>query len=450
MKNTFKIQFYKGDFEAPDGEPIIVENQVGGFLEEHALERFKLFTTFTNEFLGSDSAKAPNANASDLVLMDSAYGVSVDGNVCNLFKVGPSMSTIPTTISESNSRITGYCRNLNTSTAGTKGGTWSSALSGPVTGRGSKYVWEWGLTQGNGTIAALGLFASNYGLLASPTQVPTYYNANLPSGGGLYMGYKTVSGVKRLYFRDASTSTNNILIINGTTFETIGNQSLAFGSEFYYGYSRFAGGYYTTMTGNISSTLLTLKKAAEGGSFGSAFTVPWTRPVGWSSQLMNAVFCDEDYMYFYVSDGSTKSVIIRYNPVDDSTTTTDVSSIFTGAANTTDFLTLCPFTGKLFFYNTFFGTNAIFECAGLSDIANVVPVAFTAGSGTAATLQAIFQMNGQLMINFSNNGTDTANVYFYRKLWSQPRGNFYTYAELPIPITKTGANSLRIEYTLGR
>jgi len=42
----------------------------------------------------------------------------------------------------------------------------------------------------------------------------------------------------------------------------------------------------------------------------------------------------------------------------------------------------------------------------------------------------------------------TANSTYLGAFFEMTRGNFYTYAELPVPITKTNTQSLRVSYTL--
>lgn len=452
--NTFKVTL-KDETTGKIVHEEVVCNQVGTWKKQNVKNAYHYgIQNYAYSTPSTGGRFWQNALSGDyliLSLLNDTYGVSVDGAVANVWKVDPSANDTSYPYDETGTKVTAYCRALRTTTEGTKGGTYLSSLSGYLPKRQVKFVFEWGTTQGNGTIKSLGFFPSGvyfdtaaYGSAISHVELPELSNT---PGYFRYVGFKDISGPdKTIYFTSTNGSTNNIARYTASTWANVDVRSLS-------NVGVLNGPVYTqsndsiyavTTSGVITSGNISLMKTTDSAlSYGAPFTVTWTPFAGWSNVNIYNMFSDDTYIYLWVyQSGGSKSGVIKIDPLTDTVVSqTDWTSVFP----TTSFgggVSICPFTGKCFVP---YGTSAgIFESVSISDLTDAIQVVhdLSGSLGSNYTTSVMEQVTGELLLHPYIN-----NVY-NQKLLHVPRGNFITYADLAGPITKTNTQSLRVEYTL--
>lgn len=361
---------------------------------------------------------------------------------------------------------TAFCFLNAITTSGTQGGVYLPQLSSFQRNRGYTWTYEWGTTQGNGLISSLGFYENgavpisigNGGGMCQVAQVPEMYNGNI---NWSYAGFKTSGAQKQLHFVSRQTNSNNVVVLNHDDFSlvtqsTITNPSGGWSSNQHdILYTPVGGGQYYQII-SVSSTSITFKKCNESPSmtFGSNVTksipvVPGWYPANGTSvvQFQNWT-ADESFIYALVFDNNNyQSGVLKFDPATDTVVSiTKNPAGFGGVGGIFDsqLWNICPVTGKLISANGPY----IIECTSITQPATLNYIARWDNGVYLGDTRSF-------MMHQTTSPTDrlvgyyqTPNGTYLGAFFEFTRGNFYTYAELPVPITKTNTQSLRVSYTL--
>ena len=361
--------------------------------------------------------------------------------------------------------LTAYNYQNAITTAGTQGGIYLPQLSGFQQNRAYTWSYEWGTTQGNGVISCVS-FNDNasvpelqYGgaaiQVAKVSQMST-----LPYW--TYAGYKTSGAQKQLHFVNRQTNTNNVVIVNHDDFSlvsqaTITNPALGLGYASHdIIYTPANGGWYYVFT-TFSGHNFSFRKVVESPSM----TFPGTNTVtanmsvpGWENSgywnIAN-ITSDETYIYMLIySWQNYQSAILTFDP----STDTIVSIVKNpagfggvgGIGDNSGLFNICPVTGKLM---TRSGNAYIIEWTSITQPTTQLYISWWQNN-QLGSFYPTFLMHQTTSPTDRLVGCDAENssASNYGNFWELTRGNFYTYAELPVPITKTNTQSLRVSYTL--
>jgi hypothetical protein len=439
------------------------------------------------------TAKSINTGVA-LSLLNDTYGVSSDGFYCNVWNFGNMPSYYVTNggqplpyESDNNNRNTnliGQNLNLGVSQTYLKDGVHLPGVSN-FTSRAITYAWEWGTTQGNGTIKSLATFCNvALGIADDANLSPILSNLLSPLVNLTYtrfIGYKTVGADKLFYYRTYQASpTNNIVVVNETTGASVTTKSLPIpaSKDETLNQTSYAVGTLQTVFCNsnfytftaLTNSQITYKKADETVlTYGNAINVAFTQ-LGTGTVSITRVTADEQYLYFLAKD-TTKLYIIKVD-----TTTDTVSSIIDLGAYafrifnaTNPLFNKCPFTGKLFtspnYLTNTAGVDYIYEIPdSLTPAATIKPIAGNYWGISSYHLNMLtdmyFEKNNRHYARWGTSNSAKANIPTITGTTALVytssaaiyeiinRGNFITYAELPTPITKTNSQVLRIQYTL--
>ena len=400
-------------------------------------------------------------NTTTLALFDDDYGLSADSAYLKAFQFDSVNGRLPVYVNQdSNPRVTGYCYQNATVPAGTHGGGYLGVASGLGNYRKRTMTYEWGTTQGNGTIKAVGYVpsdmvsgSSDYGILVVG-KVPELADTSYYT----YAGFKTQGGDKHLYFVTRDKVLNNVVVIKASDRSVVAVKTLTNPSGLWsvsqkdIVYTPVGGGQlYGIVSLQPSSGGFTFRKAAESGSmtFGSDTAVTATLPGGWASATVQAVTSDDTYIYAYVTkNGDAASAILTFDPATDTIVGIVETPTGFGGSSTIDsqLFNICPNTGKLL---TIWNNYRIVEWSGITNPGSMVtigrwdPAAYNPYASYRTFLH--YETADRLVGCLANSTYGSAH---YGKFLEFNRGNYFTYAVLPVAITKSNTQSLRIEYTL--
>jgi len=434
----------------------------------HVYNVFPTYTTFSN-VLGTSTF---NTSSNVMVAGDSiTQGVNTTTIVQIIDANHIQVASISGWIGQNDPGQTGtsetaFCLLNAITTSGTQGGVYLPQLSGFQRNRAYTWTYEWGTTQGNGTISSLGFFENgavpiaigNGGGMCHVAAVPEMYNGN---SFWSYAGFKTSGAQKQLHFVSRTTNANNVVVVNHDDFSlvtqaTITNPTGLWGSNQHdILYTPVGGGQYYGIV-SVTSTSITLKKCNESGSmtFGSPFTVTVPAVPGWYPNNGTSVVnfynwtADETFIYALVYDNNNfQSGVLKYDPSTDtvvSITKNPAGFGGVGGLGDSNLFNICPVTGKLITLNGPYVIewNSITTPATNNYIARW-------DNGVYLSDPRDFMMHQTTtptdrLVGFYQTGNGT----YIGAFFEFTRGNFYTYAELPVPITKTNTQSLRVSYTL--
>lgn len=352
-------------------------------------------------------------------------------------------------------------------TSGTQGGVYLPQLSGYQRNRGYTWTYEWGTTQGNGDIWSLGFYegtgsvpvsVGNGGGFIQVASVPEM--ANLTSWS--YAGWKDNGARKQLHFVSRTGIANNVVVVNHDDFSLVSQSSLTNPTGLWSStqhdiiYTPVGGGQYYGIV-SVSSTSITFKKCSESGSMTFGGNVTKSLPVvpGWYPDSGSSTIqfynwtADQSFIYALVYDNNNfQSAILTFDP----STDTVVSIVknpagFGGVGGVGDqnLFNICPVTGKLMTLQS--GTyvmewNSITTPTTSNLIAQWVNGVYLSDTRTFLMHQTTSPTDRLV------GAYQTANGTYLGAFFEMTRGNFYTYAELSVPITKTNTQSLRVSYTL--
>jgi hypothetical protein len=357
---------------------------------------------------------------------------------------------------------TAYNYNNAISTTGTADGVYLPQSSGFTSNRGYTWTYEWGTTQGNGTLSSVAFQSGNNTPSFSQGQGAMQVAATpqfLSSNQWSYAGWKTVCASRQLYLVNRSTTTNNVVILNYTDFslvstETMTNPSVAgLGGQVHdIIYTPVGGGQFYAITSNTNHTF-TFRTAAESANmtFGSPTTTASYSVPGWQNSGSTNIYnwtADQTYIYALVyDDANYQTAILKFDP-----STNTVVSITknpsgqggVGGGNYVSYLfNICPVTGKLFK-----SASGFYVCEWPSITQpGLQRQVSTLIDGTPTYYYPTFMMEqntDRLVFTYY----DQTTASYYGAWFELTKGEFDTYAELPSVLTKTNTQSLVISYTL--
>lgn len=353
-------------------------------------------------------------------------------------------------------------------TSGTQGGIYLPQLSGFQRNRSYTWTYEWGTTQGNGDIWSLGFYdgtssvpvaVGNGGGFIQVAAVPEMYNLTNYS----YAGWKDNGAQKQLHFVSRTGISNNVVVINHDDFSLVSQASISnptggwSSTQHDILYTPVGGGqYYQIMS--VTSTSMTFRKCAESGSmtFGSNTTKALPVVPGWYPDSGSSTInfynwtADQSFIYALVYDNNNfQSAILTFDP----STDTVVSIVknpagFGGVGGVGDsaLFNICPVTGKLMTLQSnvyIMEWNSITNPTTSNLIGQWINGVYL-GSDTKGFLMHQTTSPTDRLVG----AYQTSNSTYLGAFFEMTRGNFYTYAELSVPITKTNTQSLRVSYTL--
>ncbi|MGH7974970.1 MAG: hypothetical protein ACREBR_05565 [bacterium] len=360
--------------------------------------------------------------------------------------------------------------NLNNaiSTSGTADGIYLPQSSGAQRNRGFKWTYEWGTTQGNGTLSSVA-FQHGNNTPSISGQGTGYIKVGVTPELNLnqfwqYAGWKTVGGARQLYFVNKAVSNNNVTIVNYSDFslvsqETITNPTVAaFGSVNHdIIYTPVGGGNFYAIVSTAAHTF-TYRKAAESGSmtFGApvttaTFSVPgW--PAGGTVNFENWT-ADQSFIYAMVYDNSnTQRAILKYDPSTD--TVVSITKLPAGLAGAGGgiyvryMFNICPVTGKLFLSQSGY---YVCEWPDITQPGQQRQVS-TLQDGNPTYYYPTFMMEQNtdrlVWTYYQFNGNNSFSISQYGAWYEMTKGEFVTYAELPSTLVKGNTQSLVVSYTL--
>ena len=352
--------------------------------------------------------------------------------------------------------LVGYCDHFSQSIAGDlRMGAYLPSLF-VNSGIGTKtYTWEWGTTQGNGTIKSMGFVPSTNNDFSTTVRNIQYAVTTPDLTNCTYIGYKTSGSDKILYFRKYGTGiiANNIIGIKETDMSLYETLSLAVSG----GFANqpvtspaspnlkdvvLCNGFTYTFTSNAQNNdnYLRFKKAPVAtGVYGSAQTAIFTIISPYTYNNISAITSDERYIY--VLYGYSTSGIYQMMTFD---TQTDTVVNVQGLAGTP--WANSQSAGSYTFCIDPFNPANIF-------IANSPGICYQVlKDNIAAGYKSVCSYSSQgTDIMYVKNGTPITHSYDYpNKFMAQYTRNpsVQTYAALSNPITKTSSQSLRIQYTI--
>jgi hypothetical protein len=355
-----------------------------------------------------------------------------------------------------------------TTTSGTQGGVYLPQLSGFQQDRGYTWSYEWGTTQGNGTISSLGFFENGAGpvtysngggfcQVASVSQMATSGNSNWT-----YAGYSTSGSQYQLRFVSRTTNANNVTIINHNDFSLVAQYTITNPTGTWSPnqhdilYTPVGGGKYYAII-SVGNTSFSYKTCAESSTmtFGSTLTASVPVVPGWypgsGSSVVNwySWTADETYIYALIYDNSNyQSAILTFDP----STNTVVSVVknpagFGGVGGIGDqyLFNVCPVTGKLMTrsYESYVTEWTSITQPATNNFIASWPTGVFVGDPTDFIMHQTTTPTDRLVGCYS-----TASSTYNGAFFEMTRGSFYTYAQLPTPITKLNTQSLLISYTL--
>jgi hypothetical protein len=361
--------------------------------------------------------------------------------------------------------LTAFCYQNAITTSGTQGGIYLPQLSGYNRNRSYTWTYEWGTTQGNGVISSIGYFENgavpitigNGGGMIQVAAVPEMYNA----GTWTYAGWKDNGARKQLHFVTRNTIANNVVVVNHDDFSLVSQANLTNPTGLWSTnshdiiYTPVGGGQYYGIV-SVSSTSFTYKKCAESGNmtFGGNITKALPVVPGWYPDSGSSTInfynwtADQNFIYALVYDNNNyQSAIMTFDP----STDTVVSIVKNpagfggvGGVGDSNLFNICPVTGKLLTLTGSYITEwaSITQPATNNYIASWINGVYLSDSRDFLMHQTTTPTDRLVGFYSTNNGT------YLGAFFEITRGNFYTYAELLVPITKTNTQSLRVSYTL--
>jgi hypothetical protein len=466
-KQTFRITL-TDDITKKVEKEIVIENVTGTSKQQKFSQMYKYWANGSNGNYSNADHIGNSSGETNLVLMRDNVGVTVDNAFCNLFKYDATNNLLPPvttseSLSEPGSKITGYCYNNATTNTGDKGGIFVASLSGTQRYRAHKWVYEWGTTQANGTINAVG-FLPPKALLSSLDRVLTRLS-KVPEIDDLYYvyaGYKTVGADKHLYFKTHNTTTNNIKVIKAADLSHIATKSVDLGSTWSYPSHDVIfinDSIYVIRSVQVGAPGFTFAKGVEASSMtlGVNTVVTTSFPSGWSEMNFYSWTSDESFIYALVyNDGNTESAILKFDPTTDTiVSVTKTPSGFGAVGGVLDsvIFNICPLTGKLFSRATLagHGSGILLEAPSITQLDQTMFGISSYSNGqyfdTSNDFTFIMEQDANTLVSTIYT-TNVGNEVHQGTWWQFNRGNFFTYASLPSPIVKTNTQSLRVEYTL--
>ncbi len=352
-------------------------------------------------------------------------------------------------------------------TSGTQGGVYLPQLSGFQRNRAYTWTYEWGTTQGNGDIWSLGFYDSTSSVPVAVGNGGGFIQvASVPEMASLtnwsYAGWKDNGARKQLHFVSRTGISNNVVVVNHDDFSLVSQASITnptggwSSTQHDIIYTPVGGGQYYQIR-SVTSTSITFGKCAESGSmtFGGSVTKALPVVPGWYPDSGSSVInfynwtADQSFIYALVYDNNNfQSAIMTFDPATD----TVVSIVknpagFGGVGGVGDsaLFNICPVTGKLM---TLQSNVYVMEWNSIT-----TP---TTSNLVAQWINGVYLNDTKgFIMHQTTSPTDrlvcayqTANGTYLGAFFEMTRGNFYTYAELGVPITKTNTQSLRVSYTL--
>lgn len=355
------------------------------------------------------------------------------------------------------------------STSGTQDGIYLPQLSGFNRDRSFTWTYEWGTTQGNGTIASLGFFENggfpmslaNGGGFIQVAAVPEMY---LDSNAlWSYAGYKTSGSQQQLHFVSRQTNSNNVVVINHDDFSLVTQATITNPSGGWSAtqhdilYTPVGGGQYYQII-SVSSTSFTFRKCAESGSmtFGSNTVASLPVIPGWYPGSGSSVInfynwtADETYIYALVYDNNNyQSAIMTFDPSTDTVVSivknpAGFGGVGVGGIGDMSLFNICPVTGKLM---TLSGPYIV-EWTSITQPTSNNYIARWDSSVYLSDVRDFIMHQTTTPTDRLVGFFQTSNSTYLGAFFEMTRGSFYTYAELSVPITKSNTQSLRVSYTL--
>jgi hypothetical protein len=178
------------------------------------------------------------------------------------------------------------------------------------------------------------------------------------------------------------------------------------------------------------------------------FNISYTKPNNWS-QVYPYDWCSDGtniYGLMY-NESSNRAAVLTINPVTSAAVSLVPSPISFGLSiGDSQAWNICPVTGKLM---TIYGQSYIMEFPSITTLDQPAMVAAWLNNQYLNTnAWKTFIMHQTVDKIIGAYAVDTGESTYYGSFFEFARGNYFTYATLPVIITKSNTQSLRVQYTL--